>query len=120
MSARPSVSGGWRHGERAGLQTSGRTAWASMRRWRASGVATMAEHLSGVSRVCPGFGFATLDRRRPYSARVSAICPGSLGLYARERARVCERADDVFVLWHKVNTLVTLDTLSSRIEVVDS
>src|SRR5690606_5517878 len=118
MSARPSVSGGWRHGERAGLQISGRTAWASMRRWRASGVATMAEYLSGVSWVCQGLGFATLDGRSPYSARVSAICPGCLGLYARARARVYERAVAVIFFMREKNTLVTLDTLSRRREVI--
>lgn len=79
----------------------------------------MTEHLSGVSRVCPGFGFATLDSRSLYSARVSAICPGCLGLYARARARVCERAVDVFFFMREENTLVTLDTLSRRIEVID-
>lgn len=79
----------------------------------------MAEHLSGVSRVCPGFGFATLDRRSPYSARVSAICPGCLGLYARARMRVYERAVAVVFFMREKNTLVTLDTLSKRREVID-
>jgi len=78
----------------------------------------MAEHLSGVSRVCPGVGFATLDRRSPYSARVSAICPGCLGLYARARARVYESLPSEIFLMREQITLSTLDTLSSKRKVI--
>lgn len=72
--------------------------------------------LSGVSRVCPGSGFSTLDSGKPSNARVSAICPGCLGLYARARARVYKSYAPEKFLMREQKTLSTLDTLDKTLE----
>lgn len=74
--------------------------------------------LSGVSRVCPGSGFATLDSATPSITRVSAICPGCLGLYARARARVYKSLEPEKFLMRELKTLSTLDTLDNSLEVI--
>ena len=73
---------------------------------------------SGVSRVCLVLASATLDNLKPSISRVLAVCPGCLGLDARARAHVYINPVSVFSFMREQITLSTLDTLSSKEEVI--
>lgn len=78
----------------------------------------MPDYLSWVSRVAIGLHFSTLDRFHPSISRVSATCPGCLGLGAGARAYVYKSLSPVFFLMREQITLSTLDTLSSKVKVI--